>query len=186
MDDVRENKETKELPVIVISSSPQEKLNIKENHNISCWLEKNFDTECLRSTVTNVLKKKTLNKIHILHVENDNNLVEVIRSNLSEVAEISNATTIKEAQMLINKEVFDIIILDYSLPDGTSDILINEIYKSINKETTLILFSAFEIDEYISTQVDATILKSSVSNEQFCKSLEKYANNCILAYKNSF
>lgn len=186
LDDIRENRETKDLPVIVISSSPQEKLKVKESHNIACWLEKNFDTEALQSTVSNVFKNKLLNKIHILHVENDNSLVEVIRSNLSEVAEITNATTIKEAQKLITEKMFEIIILDYSLPDGTSDILINEIYKSINKETTLILFSAFEISEYISTQVDATILKSNVSNEQFCESLEKYANNCILAYKNVF
>ena len=179
LDEIRANNETKNLPVIVISASPVDKDQICKRHKIVDLLEKSFDIESLRGKIKEVIDKKKCSKVSILHVENDKDLLNVIKSNLDNFADITRATTIKEARKTINEALFDIIILDYSLPDGTSDELVNDIYKSINCNSTLVVFSEYEINDFLKSQVDATILKSKVSNEQFCKCIERFVNKTV-------
>ena len=58
--------------------------------------------------------------IKLLIVEDSEETVDLIRLILSNEADIkiSDANTIKDAMNLVNKDMFDIILLDVSLPDG--------------------------------------------------------------------
>lgn len=180
LDELRNNEATKNLPVIVVSASEKDKFILDSEHCVADWLEKSFDLEALTETVNQIMLKKQQNKVNILHVENDFDILNITSSNLKDFANITTATTLSEAETILNNFVFDIIILDYKLPDGNCDGLISVIRNTSNRHAKLIVFSAYEINEFLSSQVDAVIQKTKVSNEQFCECIEKFVNKSTI------
>ena len=174
LDEIRSSKLTRDLPVIIVSASDKDKQNYANKHRIVDWLEKSFDIEALQKTVNDIMIKKNQNKVSILHVEDDADILRITSSSLETFANITSAKSIEQAEKLLNSDIFDIIILDYKLPDGNCDCLIGTIRNSWNKNAKLIVFSAYDISDFLSSQVDAVILKSKVSNEQFCECIEKF------------
>lgn len=173
LNEIRNNELTNNLPIILISCSPEAMAKATGNRIIAC-LEKSFDIEQLKETITEINLKKNLNKIKILHVENDVDILNITRENLKEIAQIKAATTISEAFGILSDNVFDIIIFDYKLPDGNCDKLLEMIKTTPNKDAKFIIFSAYEDSECLSNQVDIIILKTKVTNEQFCDAIKKF------------
>ena len=66
-------------------------------------------------------------KLKVLHVENDCDFAEVLQSGLSEVADIRHVQSLAQARAVIARERLDVIILDWSLPDGDAVCLLDEI-----------------------------------------------------------
>lgn len=173
LDEIRSNELTNDLPIIIISGSTEAMAKAVGN-KIIALLEKSFDFEKLKETITEITLKKNQSKIKILHVENDVDILNITRENLKEIANIKPATSISEAEGILTDSAFDIIILDYKLPDGKCDKLINTIKNSQSKNAKFIIFSAYEECECLINQVDLIILKTKVTNEQFCDSIKKF------------
>lgn len=175
LNEIRNNDElTNNIPVIVISESKEAMNEATSKNKIIASLEKSFDLEMLKETITEINLKKNQNKIKILHVENDLDILNITRENLKEIATITTATTISEAAGMLNDYIFDIIIFDYKLPDGNCDKLIDLLKDTINKNAKLIVFSAYDVCENLSDQVDFIILKTKATNEQFCDCIKKF------------
>lgn len=66
-------------------------------------------------------------KLKVLHVENDCDFAEVLQSGLSDVADIRHVQSLAQARAVIARERLDVIILDWSLPDGDAVCLLDEI-----------------------------------------------------------
>jgi len=69
--------------------------------------------------------------IKLLIVEDSEETVDLIRLILSNEADIkiSDANTIKDAMNLVKKDMFDIILLDLSLPDGNGTYICEQVRK---------------------------------------------------------
>lgn len=175
LNEIRNNELTNNIPIIIISCSPEAIATAQASGNkiIAC-LEKSFDIEQLKETITEINLKKNQNKIKILHVENDVDILNITRENLKEIAHIKAATSISEASGILSDNIFDIIIFDYTLPDGNCDKLFEMIKTTPNKDAKFIIFSAYEESEYLLNQVDMIILKTKVTNEQFCDAIKKF------------
>lgn len=166
----------KGLPIIIISSTKKENVDLNFQNNIIYWLEKSFDTTAFELALDNIIKEKNKNKnkIEILYVENDEDLLNLIDINLSDVANVTKITDLLEAEIVLKKDKFDIIILDYVFPEGTGDKLIPTIKSGINKESKLILFSAYEEKKLFSEYFDEVIIKTNVSFDEFKKCIKKF------------
>lgn len=175
LNEIRNDERTDDIPIIIISEHKDalQEVSASENKIIAC-LEKSFDLEMLKETITEINLKKNQNKVKILHVENDVDILNITRKNLKEIAEIKTATTINEAIGILNNCVFDIIIFDYKLPDGNCDRMIDILKDTINKNARLIVFSAYETSEYLADKVDIVMLKTKTNNEQFCSCIKKF------------
>jgi len=119
-------------------------------------------------------KQKNKNKVEILHIENDEDLLNLIGVTLEDIANVTQVTNLTEAKEIIEKNKFDIIILDYVFPDGTSDKLIPAIKSGINKETKLIMFSSYEESKILSHYFDKIMVKTNISFDEFKECIEKF------------
>lgn len=68
-------------------------------------------------------------RLDVLHVEDDHDFAEIVFGALHDVAEVTHAKSIAVARELIQTRQFDVIILDWSLPDGDGGTLLDHISK---------------------------------------------------------
>lgn len=68
-------------------------------------------------------------KLRVLHLEDDLDFAEILQSGLSEVAEITHVDTMARAREVISSAELDVVIIDWSLPDGNGELLLDEIFQ---------------------------------------------------------
>jgi DNA-binding NtrC family response regulator len=84
------------------------------------------------------------NSKRLLHVEDSKSLQQYIGAILSGIVEITWANTLKEARLLIKDSKFDLVLVDFTLPDGSGSDLINELAAQ-DPPIPVIVFSAHDI-----------------------------------------
>lgn len=172
--EIRENHATRDLPVIVVSASSRETAaelqpgGVNGALEIADWLPKPVDEEALKFALERMLGKGGKKRARILHVEDDEDVVSVVSALVHDAADITRAASLKEAVRHIHGQAFDLIILDLMLPDGSGEDLISELHRSKNYRVPVIVFSAREPSADISHRIEATLVKSQVSNEILC------------------
>lgn len=164
----------KNLPIIVISSTKKANADLGFENNIIYWLEKSFDMKAFENAMEDIIKQKNKNKVDILHVENDEDLLNLIELTLDDIANVTQVNNLAEAKEILEKDKFDIIILDYVFPEGTSDKLIPTIKAGINKEAKLIMFSAYEESKILKNYFDKIMVKTNISFDEFKECIEKF------------
>lgn len=164
----------KSLPVIIISGEKQKNVNIEGFNNIVYWLEKAFDINAFAKAIENITGQQNKDKADILHVENDIDILTIVDVTLSDIANVTQVNNLIKAKEILENKKFDIIILDYVFPEGTSDKLIPTIKHGINKDTKIIMFSAYEENRIIAHYVDEIMIKSNISFEAFKDCIEKH------------
>lgn len=174
IDQIKNITSAKDLPIIVISATkPDENDNndlVADNSSV-CWIEKSFDMKSFEDTLNKVSTEK--NNLEILHVENDEDILNITSLILNDIANISCVKTLPEAEKIIETKAFDIIILDYVFPEGTSDKLIPFIKSGVNKNAKIVVFSAYEESRIIKDYVDKVLIKTIVSFENLKDCIEK-------------
>ncbi|MFK5948763.1 MAG: response regulator [Methylococcales bacterium] len=161
------------LPIIIISAEAEiHKNKSSAALRIVDWIDKPIDTERLKKSLHYALKKSTHSLANILHVEDNEDLIEMMSGLLANKAQLSQASTLQSAKGQIKSTHFDLIILDVGLPDGNGLDLI----PLINQQAPLvpiIIFSAQSVERDIIKQVDAALIKSKVSNEELVGTIKK-------------
>ncbi|MGB5863455.1 MAG: response regulator, partial [Sulfitobacter sp.] len=66
-------------------------------------------------------------KLAILHVEDDHDFAEVLAGALGEFANVKHAKSLLMARKIIAGDPLDVIILDWTLPDGDASSIMNQI-----------------------------------------------------------
>lgn len=162
----------KDLPIIVISATKREDSNLNFDKNIVYWIEKSFDMSTFEAAVEQVMEQKNRNKVNILHVENDKDLLNIIEITLNDIANVTQASNLATAKEMIEKNQFDLIVLDYVFPEGTSDKLIPAIKSGVNKNAKIVMFSAYEENKILERYVDKIIIKTNISFDEFRTCIE--------------
>ncbi|HER25672.1 MAG TPA: PAS domain S-box protein, partial [Rhodospirillales bacterium] len=104
-------------------------------------------------------------RYRILHIEDDESVLQVVAAVLGDSAHIVTARTIAEGTRLLEQGVFDLLILDLTLPDGDGESLILLLEQPGQPSTPVIIFSAKDVPRDISSKVTAVLLKSQTSND---------------------
>ena len=165
--EIRKNKETSDLPIVVVSVLDKPDTNeIKENTlRIVEWLTKPIDENRLIKALKCAINKTIHQKLRIIHIEDDKDIISLVSSLVKDMADIIPVSTRQEAQEKINQENFDLMILDLKLPDGNGAELVPLLKKSRNKFIPIIVFSAYNVSQNISQEVNSVLIKTNISNE---------------------
>lgn len=167
---IKENEQTCEIPVVVVSVSADEKKQELQGRTIGIldWLSKPIDQQRLISLVEKQVKLNGLPKV--LHVEDEYEIHHIVSLMLRDYCDLVWAESLEAAEETLAKESFDLVLLDIGLPDG-SGLKLLDLIESQAPQPKVVIFSAQDVDEHISSRVSATLSKELVSNDQLLDSL---------------
>jgi signal transduction histidine kinase len=97
-------------------------------------------------------------KKSVLHVEDDPDFYRVIRSGLEPAVVVRNARTLRDADVMIDRRDFDLIILDLRLPDGSGLSLLEHIKHK--DKCPIVVISAYDIPDDIKPLAAACLVKA--------------------------
>ena len=96
--------------------------------------------------------------LHLLYVEDDDSLQQIMRERVGAHARISAATTLQEARETCRTDPVDVVVLDLELPDGSAVEFINRIPAA----TPLVIYTAFEVTADAIDRPASVLVKSRV------------------------
>lgn len=175
--ELRNEEATSKLPVIVVASHNNDNESIKASDGLEIldWIEKPINPEQLVKSIRASLDANISNKSRILHVEDDPDISTIVSSLLSSDYQVQQASTLAQARQLIDKEKFDLILLDIGLPDGSGLDLLTQL-KNKDNSIPVVIFSAQDIPENVASQVMATLTKSKTDNDKLIEQIHKVIN----------
>ena len=173
---LRSQPEFQDMPIIVISvkaDAGKKELN-GGAVGIIDWLSKPFDTKALERALHNAIHASD-NMPNILYIEDDQDIVQVVKNILNGHALLSSAHTLAEARQHLKEHTFDLILLDVGLPDGSGLELLADI-KTNAGNPPVIIFSANEIATDEAQQVSSVLVKSQTSNLDLLETIKQVLN----------
>jgi len=167
LEEIRKSPKTQNLPVIVISTSSEDGQHGMSGSafGIVDWIEQPIETPLLINRLKKAVKAASGNKPRILHVEDDESILQVVAALIADSAEIVSATTLREARTLLTHDMFDLVILDLKLPDGEGEALLPLLNKAGHPSTPVIIFSAKDVSREITKSIKSVLVKSQTTNE---------------------
>lgn len=108
---------------------------------------------------------------HILHIEDEEDVIEIVSTLVEGVADVVSAKSCAEARKLIESETFDLIILDMILPDGDGKEVLSLIKHGTNSGTPVVVFSAMEV-EADGDMIHMAMIKSRTTNEVLLRTIK--------------
>ncbi len=165
--DIRASPHNPEIPVIVISAVADETKRSLNGSAVGIvdWLEKPVDPERLHMALGKIATRRIDRRPRVLHVEDDEGVLEVMSEGLGPDVSITFARTLREGQYAISSHHFDLMILDIALPDGSGLDLLSD----LPSETAVIVFSAADVDEKLGSRVKAIMTKTKASELDVAK-----------------
>lgn len=170
--ELRANLPTRELPIVVVSAKAEQG---KQQLNgdaiwVEDWLQKPIDQNLLVRAVLRASRRLHRSKPHILHVEDDGDVLQVVQAILQDTADVTPARDYAEARQLLAREEFDLVLLDLVLPDNSGSELLPFLRRG-DTQIPVVIFSAREQDQNLVNYVSATLIKSRTTNEQLLKTI---------------
>ena len=110
----------------------------------------------------------------LLYVEDDEDLISVIRAALAGRVEVVPARSLREAERLLREEEFGLLILDQLLPDGNGISLLDRIAECRGHRVPIIILSAADVPSDAYSKVAAVLIKSQVSAAQVATTILSY------------
>jgi signal transduction histidine kinase/DNA-binding response OmpR family regulator len=171
--ELREDPATRSLPIVVVSAYIEEGRRILngEAFGIVDWIEKPIDRLRLASALERGIEQRAGRRPRVLHVEDDADIVQVVRVLLEDDADLDTAPTLAAARESLRHADYDLLVLDIGLPDGSGLELLPELRASARPSIPVIVFSARQVSQVTARNVAATLLKSSTSNEELAATI---------------
>jgi PAS domain S-box-containing protein len=173
--DLRSQNATRALPVIIMTARAQTSADADRlgTLQLADWLQKPIDPSRLLDAIHNVLLELRGRRARILHVEDDESLTELVEELLSDEAEVVRAHSLAQARAHVEKERFDLVILDAALGDGSGLDLLPMLHQAGSEAPPVILYSATEPSRALSERVQAALVKSRDSVEQLLATVRR-------------
>lgn len=169
---LRQSADWKQLPIIVVSAIANEARNQLEGGiaNIVDWLNKPLDQERLLQSVEEALQHTSDRQPRVLYVEDEIDLHEIIGQMLQDRVRLTSARSLQQARDLLDRETFDLVLLDVKLPDGSGMELLETI-KDLDPQPATVIFSNHEVEESATREVSAALLKSTTTRQTLLQTL---------------
>lgn len=171
--ELRTQPHTRTLPVVVVSArAGEEQLTNGRDLDVVDWLPKPIDQQRLLAALRRAARRTGAGRPLILHVEDDSDVIAVVSLLLAEIADVKAATTISEAQELLQAQAFDLVILDQHLPDGNGVDLL-PLIERLQPPVPVIFFSVHDLEPEIVNRVAVTMVKSRTTNTELLTTVSR-------------
>ena len=164
--ELRRQDRTRELPIIVVSAiADQHKRRLSGGaFGIIDWLEKPLNEDRLLSAVKMIASHKQ-GLPRILHVEDDPIIFEMVRVLLRGEVDLVLAPSLSEAHQKLREDVYDLILLDVELSDGSGLDLIRDL-DEVEYMPQIVIFSSNEVGPEVAQKVKAALVKSKDNRDE--------------------
>ncbi len=170
--ELRLAEKTKLLPIIVTSviSQTGESILNGDAFSVIDWLDKPIDFNKLVILIQRLNKKAiTSERPHILHVEDDLDEQQMVKTLLQETVDLTFVTSLHEAKIKLIRGHYDLVILDLVCADGNATELLPLLAKT---QTPVIVYSASELDEKYASFVHEALVKSKMSQQKLLETIK--------------
>jgi signal transduction histidine kinase/DNA-binding response OmpR family regulator len=157
------------LAVIVISAAAHEARDKMGAGalNVLDWIDKtSLDSAELSATVFKAMSVRPATRLRVLHVEDETDLREVVAVALADFADVEAAGDLETARHMLATTQYDVVVLDFGLPDGSGAALISEIASSSSASAPVVIFSATEPTPDLLARVRWALIKSQTPIEK--------------------
>jgi len=162
---------TANLPIIVVSASGRDPVSLQgSNIPFLDWLTKPIDQDRLISAIRQATH--TRSRPRILHIEDDPDILKVVALIVQDLAEVVAATTMQAALQALQQQTFDLILLDWGLPDGSGLDLLTLINSHLPQAIPVVVFSAADVAQDAGEKVAAALIKSQTSNQKLIETIQ--------------
>ena len=165
LEELRERPDTADMPVVVVSAGAEEARLGGEGLAVSEWLQKPLDPSRLLDVLAKTTAGPEGHRPRILHVEDDEDVLQIVESMVREIGTVEAARTVAEAKLRLEQSDFDLVLLDLSLADGWGWQLIPLIRKK-PRNTPILVFSAFDVVPEVDRYIAGSMVKSRISKEE--------------------
>jgi len=174
--ELRLDPQTRLLPIIIVSAKALESAEIINGNaiNVVDWLDKPFDDERMANAVKSAIAMNGQSAPRILHVEDDPDLVQIVRQQIGNKAIVLSAGSLAAARQLLGKERFDLVILDLMLPDGRGENLLPHMTNPDGTPIPVIVFSAVEVPVEIAERVEAALVKTRSTDRMLTEAINAF------------
>jgi len=163
---------TRYLPVVVVSAAADLARRTCDGAALGIvdWLDKPIDRDRLARALAHALDLADARPPRVLHVEDDADLVAVVRSLLGADVTLDAAADRAAARQALTAARYDLVILDAALPDGSGLELIEDI-RAQRPPPRILIFSARDFGVHYASAVSASLVKSRGGNEELVRTI---------------
>jgi len=157
---------TANLPIVVVSAQANKgRAEVNGSYALVGWHDKPIDRDYLVAQLNDILNNRTMKHLpHVLHVEDDADVRQILISIGRGIAEFDHAATLQEASEKLSLLRYDLVVLDLGLPDGSGlDVL--PLLKGLNLQTPVMIFSGKDVSGQQASMVASVLMKSSTTNK---------------------
>jgi DNA-binding response OmpR family regulator len=172
MRELHANPATAELPVIVLCADWDEgKLKVGGGSlGVVEWLSRPIDQKRLFADLQPVRGAGA--RLRILHVEDDADVRNIVATIGQGIADFDAAGSVAEARARLEREKFDLVLLDLGLPDGSGWELLPLINRLV-PPVRVVIFSAQDADHGKETLPYAFLVKSQTSEQRLIEVIQE-------------
>ena len=156
------------IPVVVVSAIADEVSRELDGGALSVvdWITKPIDETRLLASIQTATHAAGTTRL--LHVEDDTDLSDMVSALLSDIGPLTNVRSLREARECLERETYDLILLDMGLPDGDGTELLPFV-----GNTPVIVFSARDADSAASENIVAALVKSRVTEQALREAIHR-------------
>ncbi len=172
---LRRNKTTRALPVIILSSVAGDIAGeaAAAALDMVAWIDKPVEQPRLLQALRRAIDRSVAARPTILHIDDDEDMLEVTAAALTDQGRILHATSIAAAREQLTRQAPDIVVLDLSLPDGGGLELLPELLRPDGTAIPTIIYSAEDVMPAVKQRVDAVLVKSRRSLPTLARTIRR-------------
>jgi PAS domain S-box-containing protein len=158
--ELRNQRQEGKTPIIGMTADARRDQDALTSSEFDGWVDKPMDIDRLAQALDRVVVREANGRPHILHVDDDPDVLEVVAQALGTAANVMSVDSIEDARRALATHTFDLAVLDIELGPVSGLDLLPELRSGTGRAIPVIIFSAHGANLVRDPQVQASLTKS--------------------------
>ena len=145
---------------------------VSDAFHVVDWITKSTHRDQLITALRQAIGRFSATRPKVLHIEDDQGVALVVNAIVGEIADVENAPTLADARCMLQRNHYDLAILDILLPDGSGMELLPLLNGAI-PPIPVMVFSSHEMEQSDIQKVQSVLVKSRTDNVQLLATIKR-------------